>query len=114
MTRELTADSTTKLLTVVASYVIWEVLPDSNADPIVATGATGNADAARVHVEKVLTDKPHAGLGILARYMLPGTRMTIEERAQWPPIGQEQQCRRTRSGGFRWLPLTCDTGHGTA
>jgi hypothetical protein len=82
----------------------WEVLPSDSGFPIVASGISTNADKARRDVEIAMT-KPGAGFGHLVRTAIPGSLPDTRDRMLWPPLGEVQQCRRNRSGGFFWRAL---------
>lgn len=82
----------------------WEVLPSDSRFPIVASGITNDADKARREVEVAMA-KPDAGFGHLVRTAIPGLAPDHKARKLWPPLGEVQQCRRNRSGGFTWHPL---------
>lgn len=82
----------------------WEVLPSDSRFPIVASGITNDADKARREVEIAMA-KPGAGFGHLVRTAIPGLAPDHKDRKLWPPLGEVQQCRRNRNGGFSWRPL---------
>ena len=82
----------------------WEVLPSDSRFPIVASGITTDADKAKREVEAAMA-KPGAGFGHLVRTAIPGLAAGARERKAWPPLGEVQQCRRNRTGGFAWHPL---------
>lgn len=82
----------------------WEVLPSDSGFPIVASGMSTDAVKARREVEAAMTS-PGAGFGHLVRTAIPGLVPHFDERRAWPPLGEVQQCRRTRTGGFSWRPL---------
>lgn len=82
----------------------WEVLPSDSRFPIVASGMSTDAGKAQRDVESAMT-APGAGFGHLVRTAIPGLAPHFDERMTWPPLGEVQQCRRTRNGGFSWRPL---------
>jgi len=82
----------------------WEVLPSDSRFPIVASGITTDSDKARREVEAAMA-KPGAGFGHLVRTAIPGLAPGRKDRQAWPTLGEVQQCRRNRSGGFAWHPL---------
>ena len=82
----------------------WEVLPSDSRFPIVASGITTDVEKARREVEGAMT-KPGAGFGHLVRTAIPGLAPDMKDRKTWPPLGEVQQCRRNRTGGFSWRPL---------
>lgn len=82
----------------------WEVLPSDSRFPIVASGVSTNADKARGDVEVAMA-KPGAGFGHLVRTAIPGMSPNGKDRKVWPPLGEVQQCRRKRNGGFFWRAL---------
>jgi hypothetical protein len=82
----------------------WEVLPSDSRFPIVASGITNDADKARHEVEAAMA-KPGSGFGHLVRTAIPGLSYDQKDRKLWPPLGEVQQCRRNRTGGFSWRPL---------
>lgn len=82
----------------------WEVLPSDSRFPIVASGITNDADKARHEVEAAMAE-PGSGFGHLVRTAIPGLTPDHQDRKLWPPLGEVQQCRRNRSGGFFWRPL---------
>ena len=82
----------------------WEVLPSDSRFPIVASGITNDAGKARREVEVAMAT-PGAGFGHLVRTAVPGLAPDHKDRKLWPPLGEVQQCRRNRTGGFSWRPL---------
>lgn len=82
----------------------WEVLPSDSRCPIVASGITTDAEKAKREVEAAMA-KPGAGFGHLVRTAIPGLTPGTRDRQAWPPLGEVQQCRRNRTGGFSWRPL---------
>lgn len=82
----------------------WEVLPSDSRFPIVASGITTDSGKAQREVEAAMA-KPGAGFGHLVRTAIPGLGPDLSERQLWPPLGEVQQCRRNRTGGFSWRPL---------
>jgi hypothetical protein len=83
----------------------WAVLSRFSSAPLVASGATCDPQAAKSHVERILLENDAAGLGQLAREVIPFTRPITADWRQWPPVGQLQMCRRTRDGGCSWRPM---------
>lgn len=82
----------------------WEVLPYDSGSPIIASGICTDAAKAKRDVEAAMS-APGAGFGHLVRTTIPGLVPPFDERRAWPELGEVQQCRRARSGGFSWLPL---------
>lgn len=82
----------------------WEVLPSDSRFPIVASGISNDSDKARRDVETAMAE-PDAGFGHLVRTAVPGLFPAHADRERWPPLGEIQQCRRNRDGGFSWRPL---------
>jgi hypothetical protein len=87
-----------------ATMCTWEVLPSDSRSPIIASGISADAVKAQRDVEGAMT-APGAGFGHLVRTAIPGLSPLFDERKAWPPLGEVQQCRRARNGGFSWRPL---------
>ncbi|MBO0804466.1 MAG: hypothetical protein J2P25_15495 [Nocardiopsaceae bacterium] len=91
------------------TFCTWEVLPSDSRHPIIASGISANAGKARHDVEVAMA-MPHAGFGHLVRTAIPGMSPDLKDRLLWPPLGEVQQCRRNRKGGFSWHALYSSVG----
>lgn len=67
---------------------IWTVYPSHSSDPMVAIGHSGTRAKARAQTEGQMLTRVNAAFGLIIG-----------------PRGEQEVCRRTGDGGFRWLPF---------
>lgn len=83
----------------------WTVYASRSNDPIIACGITDDPTQAVTVVEFILRTLDHAGWGMLTRVTVSSGMMRPNMLDNWPPAGQIEICRRSRNGGFKWMPF---------